>query len=226
MDDGMEAALAEKYEPYLWFSSTEDFRKNRFPFFAVEPVEGDVTSIYYALSYFRDYGDPDLGGLTSHLGDSEFIVINLWENPEGEWVPQDLFLSAHYHAISDSSSRHLFGEFETFEDETGNVHPVVYASEWKHGNYISLEACAAGALGQDRCNRGVLERAGIELWKNIGNQDVQLIDEAEYSGNSEFYWSDIRFCGWQVGSILNSDRNLCTDSSYSSSIMPWLTGAL
>jgi len=42
----------------------------------------------------------------------------------------------------------------------------------------------------------------------------------------EFYWTDIKFCGWQVSSTSNSDRNRCTEASYSFSILPWLEGNL
>ena len=227
--DGYEFDVARQFEPYLWIAlSEEGFRDDRLPHFAVEPFGTDKLSVFYALSYYEDYGDKDLGGLTSHFGDSEFIVVDLALDVGDEWIVDRLFLSAHYRTLSDASGWFAAYEFQTHVDGTGQAHPVVYVSEWKHANYRSLQSCDLGAMMTDHCEEGLLERVGIAADRNVGNLDHQLLDEVVHDSNSEFYWTDIRFCGWRVASTDNADRGDCPgqNSTYADWLGAWLTDDL
>ncbi len=160
--DSEELRLAQQFEPFLWLSASEEgFRAARLPHFAVEPRPGGGggLSIFYAMSYFADYGDPDLGGLTSHLGDSEFVVVEI--SGGGPWHLDRVFLSAHYRSLSDSSAWVDAQQMQTVADATGVEHPVVYVSEWKHANYKDLQDCDNGAFFADHCEELDLVRLGI-----------------------------------------------------------------
>lgn len=226
--DGREFDLALQFEPYLWFSPTEEFsspeegfRSDRLSHFAVEPVSDGGVSIFYALSYFRDYGDPTLGGLSNHLGDSEFLVVNL----DAQWQLSQVFFSSHHRMWNDSSKWCTPSEMEFEVDDEGHSHPVVYVAEWKHANYRSLDECEAGSLFNDHCEEGTLERVGIERDRNVGNPVEHIIDDVHFNGNHEFYWTHLHFCGWQEPSIESSDRSGCP-CAYSEIIDLWLNNQL
>lgn len=227
--DSEELALALQFEPYLWLSASEEgYRADRLPHFAVEPSPsgGGGLSIFYAQSYFEDYGDPDLGGLTSHLGDTEFVVVELTGG--GPWQLQRVFFSAHYRSMTDSSSWVDVSGIQVHADATGLEHPIVYVSEWKHANYPDLQTCDNGALFTDHCEEHELARLGIAPGGNLGNPAAMLVDDVLHDGNHEFYWTDVRFCGWRVVSTDNADRGSCTgvDSTYGDSMGWWLADQL
>lgn len=231
--DGLEDELAARFEPYLWLSSREDgYRDDRLPHYAVEPIAGPGISIFYALSYFEDYGDPDLGGLSGHLGDSEFVVVELSSTGplpgDGPWQLHRVFLSAHYGTVTSGSGWFQPPDIQLTADATGTEHPVVYVSEWKHANYRSLQTCDNGAFFTDHCEEFLLERVGIAPGRNLGNDLVPLLDDVPLGGNHEFYWTDVRFCGWRVASVSNADRGDCPgqDSTYADFLSLWLTGSL
>jgi len=227
--DSVELALAQQFEPFLWLSASEEgYRADRLPHFAVEPSPsgGGGVSVFYAQSYYQDYGDPDLGGFSSHLGDSEFVVVELVGS--GPWQVDRVFLSAHYRAVTDSSGWYDVSDLQLHADATGLEHPIVYVSEWKHANYRDLQSCDLGGLSMDHCEEHALVRLGIEPGRNVGNPGAHLVDEVLHSDNAEFYWTDIRFCGWQVASIDNGDRGSCTgvDSTYGDFMGWWLADQL
>ncbi|MFH2009563.1 MAG: hypothetical protein ABI333_23425 [bacterium] len=227
MYDTLEYELALQFEPFLWLSPREEgWRDDRYPHFAVETLPGGGVSIFYALSYYQDYGDPDLGGLTSHLGDSEFVVVYL--QGSGPYQLAGVFLSAHYGAITNGSVYADVTEIQLHQDATGMEHPIVYVSEWKHANYTDLQSCDNGALFTDHCEEFALERVGIAPGRNVGNAVTPLQDDVSHLGNHEFYWTDVRFCGWQVASVNNGDRGACpgTDSTYLDFMTLWLTDSL
>ncbi len=227
--DSVELALAQQFEPFLWLSASEEgYRAQRLPHFAVEPSPsgGGGISIFYAQGYFEDYGDPDLGGFSSHLGDSEFVVVELVV--PGAWQVERVFLSAHYRSVTDSSGWYDTTELQLHADATGLEHPVVYVSEWKHANYRDLQSCDNGGLFTDHCEEHELVRLGIEPGRNLGNPAVNLVDDVQHGGNHEFFWAKVRFCGWQVASVANGDRGDCTgeDSTYGDFMGFWLADQL
>jgi hypothetical protein len=222
LDDGCEFDLALQFEPYLWFSLTEEgFRNDRIPHFAVEPGSDGGVSIFYALSYFRDYGDPTFGGMSNHPGDCEFLVVNL----NAQWQLSHVFLSSHHRMWNDSSKWCTPSEMDFEVDDEGYSHPVIYVSEWKHSNYRNLKECDAGSLYNDHCEEGTLERVGIERDRNIGNPVEQIIDDVQLNENHEFYWTLLNFCGWQEPSSESSDRSKCP-SAYGEIIDLWLNNQL
>ena len=228
LDDNFEYEIAKRFEPYLWFTSREGDRNQRNPHFAVREIQEDgetKITIFYAISYFKDYGDPDLGGLTSHNGDSEFIVLILKKNIDDEWEVEFVFLSAHYATPTDSSGWYSGSEFHYYEDDEGNLHPEIYVAEWKHGNYPDVSTCNVGGFFQDHCSADVGEFLGIEPGKNLGEEYSQLIDEVVINGRVEYYWENIKFCGWQIDSTLPQDRTNCA-TSYITFINKWINDEL
>jgi hypothetical protein len=219
LHDELELVLALRYEPWLWLSPREEgFRDDRLPHFAVEPTGEGTLSLYYALSYFEDYGDPDLGGLSSHMGDTEFIVV---EVSEVDWRVIRVFLSAHYLAWNDASGW-FWPEQLSFEaGEDGSLHPVAYVAEWKHANYRTLALCDMGSLFADHCAEGSLEPVGIERGRNLGNPDAPLLDGITFEGNLESYWTSLPFCGWRVASVDEDARGGCSPA-YAGYLSRWL----
>ena len=222
MYESLELELARRFEPWLWYSSREGgFRSERLPHFAVEPRGGGAVSIFYALSYFEDYGDPDLGGLSSHVGDSEFIAVDAFEGTDGILRSERVFLSAHYANWNDASAWFVWEELDFEEDDEGNLHPVVYVAEWKHANYRNLGECDMGSFFADHCEEGSLEPAGVAWGRNLGSLAEPLLEYVDVEGNREFYWSSINFCGWQVSSLEESARSECS-SPYDGPLTAWL----
>ncbi|MDY0004771.1 MAG: hypothetical protein RBU30_25970 [Polyangia bacterium] len=122
--DTLEAELATQFEPYLWLSHKEEgYRDDRLPHYAVWPTTGTGVSIFYALSYYRDYGDPDLWGLSSHPGDSEVVVVEVnatGPGPEqGPYTLGRVFLSAHYGTASDGSGWFDLADIQVHADPLG-----------------------------------------------------------------------------------------------------------
>ena len=185
------------------------------------PLGAGAVSIFYALSYFEDYGDPDLGGLSAHLGDGEFIVVDAFEGTDGILRSERVFLSAHFGNWNDASAWFVFEELDFEEDEEGHLHPVVYVAEWKHANYRNLGECDMGSFFADHCEEGTLEPVGIERGRNIGSFDSHIRDGVDHDGNREFYWTSIRFCGWQVSSLEEGARAECS-SPYDEFLSAWL----
>ncbi len=221
-----ELALALRFEPWLWLSVDEEgFRSDRLPHFAVRPTGDGAISIFYALSYFEDYGDPELGGLSHHLGDSEFIVVEVRPDAAGAPELERVFLSAHFENWNDASAWFVPEEMSLEEDDDGGLHPLVYVAEWKHANYRNLGECDLGSFTADHCDEGTLEPVGVEAGRNLGSLEVPLLDEVGLEGNIERYWSPMRFCGWQVPSADDRERGDCC-RGYRGLMDIWLQGRL
>jgi len=221
LPDADEVALALRFEPHLWLSLREEgFRADRLPHFAVRPLPGGGRSIFYALAYFRDYGDPDLGGLTGHRGDSELIVVEVTADASQAWQVDRVFLSAHYQSATDSSGWYDAADLETSLDASGLAHPVVYVAEWKHGNYPDLGTCDQGGWFTDHCEQGTLEPLGIAPERHLGGPAAPLLDEVVVNGNPEWFFTEHRFCGWQEASPDEADRGDCC-TGYATWLTAW-----
>jgi len=229
MFDFVEHELAAGFAPALILSTTEtcDARSSMW---ATQPSLGNkYVSIFYALGYFQDCGDPETG-LYQHLGDSEFIVVDAATSDGVTWTPERVFLSAHYKAsITDGSAWHPPEEFQFYTGD-GNAHPYVWVAVSKHGNYVSAAACDNGGLLLDYCDAGPVQLVEVKDTSNLGSLDHPLIDAAIVTESGvdyyEYYWTDLPFCGWMVASKLVADRQGCAPAanSYANQLNDWLGG--
>ena len=211
--DRCEFAIASNFEPVLYFYDLEASQA-RIPFWAVKKTGATEVQVFYALSYLRDGGDPQLNRAYSHDGDSEFIVVRIRNTAGSEWVIEEIYLSAHYGAPTDSSAWHSYTLLSYYQNYRAT--PVVHVAEEKHGNYASRAACDAGAAFQDRCNQVVrAEWLGVLDGRNLGNLTVPLWDGVFADGDGdqqtelETYSRPLRFCGWRVDAQDNPGRSSC-----------------
>jgi hypothetical protein len=214
-----ELAVATELAPVMVFDTGETLSARR-THFAVSPTADGGRSVYYAHSYFDDGGS--VLGITKHLGDSEFIVVT--RNAAGD---VSLFLSAHYKASTDASQWYPLSKFE--KQTVGGVsRPVVFIALRKHGNYPDLATCEAGAYHLDTCSRGLSELVPVVADRNLGQSSAPLLDDVEFNGNHEYYWTDAPFCGWHVAGGLTADRSGCTppENAYGRQLRAWETGML
>lgn len=116
------------------------------PYWSVTRIPGTVTGvrIFYALSYYKDAGDP-VFHMTSHDGDSEFIIIDLQNdmNPYYYtlWELNQATLSAHWMAGTnvDHSATYAAGFLEYPSVYRGR--PRIWVSFDKHANYRNKSVC-------------------------------------------------------------------------------------
>lgn len=229
MLDFVEHDLAKGFAPALILAAAETCA-DRNPFWAVQPL-GDAkhASIFYALSYLQDCGDPETG-LYQHLGDTEFVVVEVSTVGGTTWTPDRIFLSAHYGAgITDGSAWHEPEQLQFFTDD-GLAHPLVWVAESKHGNYATAQACDQGGAYFDHCDKGTVEFVETLVEHNLGSQAHPLIDEVLFTQAGveyrEWYWTDVPFCGWLVPSAEPADRTGCVpaNASYMQQMGAWLAG--
>jgi hypothetical protein len=212
LDDACEFAVAAAFEPEMVFG-LEETATERIPFWAARP-DGEFTMrIFYALAYRIDAGDPTFGGVSAHEGDSEFIVLRVHYDGNGLWSLVEGYLSAHYGTGCDAGDWFTNSEFQYVNSVFGR--PLVFSAEGKHANYTDLDRCDSGGCFQDHCSDETREPVGIEPDRDLGLQSTQLIDEHVVDGNSEWFWTDVIFCGWQLSP--GADRSECVpvDNSYS-----------
>lgn len=230
-DDGCESELALAFEPtFAW--SWRDCNMMGEPYFsATDYVKPDATpthqlTIFYAIGYHRDCGSPVLNtGLTGHIGDSEFIVLNLgWApNPnagadplDGKWYTWKTYLSAHWNTPSTASSYYDGRDMQYNSLRTSFLgRPNVWVAEDKHGNYRTQGACDAGAFYTDNCDRNqdngwtLLLPSTANLGQSylpflgasnsaVTSRDLARGGHPEYGG-VEYYWTSDRFHGWYTG---------------------------
>ena len=215
--DGCEQQLATMLQPVLQFSQGESLQQRR-TYWVVDPVGSLPTTevkIFYALSYLRDGGCSWLppsewtGWCARHDGDSEWIRLKVSNRGDSLWRVNEVRLSAHRNAQVDRSGDCSF--------ETLAGRPKIWVSKSKHANFCTQDDCQDGirARLQDQCpGPGFLELAlkrcadcSDQLNKNLGARVCRLVDEvfAEEDGGdcpsqsceSELYWNDSSFCGWQ-----------------------------
>jgi hypothetical protein len=220
--DSWEAEFAASVAPRLMFSALEGF-KSRFSYWAVGQT-GSRLSVFYALAYVQDGGEPDLLGLTGHMGDSEFIVLDFVVDANGNATFDRAFLSAHFMASTDVS-RWYRGELSFFQDSLG-PHPIIWVARDKHGNYPDQATCDAGGLGFDTCDAGFAEFVEIAPERNLGHSWTPLIDRVDRAGGVDFFWTDLPFCGWQVSATGSRAGCAPPENSYAQELNAWEQGAL
>lgn len=218
LGDDEELALARAFAPELVLHPEEECG-TRHPAWAVRPIFGGA-SIFYALNWERDCGLPAGAGTAAHLGDAEFVVVDLLYDKELGWEITRIFLSAHFRAgdgrtkagalLLDHSGWMPPEAFEREERDpvvAGGWHPKVVVARHKHANYPSVDACR---LSYDSCAEGLAEPLTVRAGANLGSRDQPLLAEIERDGATEWFWrGPLPFCGWQVASVVLADRSGC-----------------
>jgi len=204
LDDSCEYEIARGFEPELVFG-VEETHPDRVPFWSARPEGDEMLRIFYAQSYLIDGGDPDFGGISGHDGDSEFVVLRVRYDGEGSWSLVDGYLSAHYDTLCDAGGWFPAEEFQYADEPRGR--PLVFVAEGKHANYTDLLRCDSGGCFQDHCTDTIHTLLGLKPGRDLGLMSTPLIDEHVENGNSEWFWTDEIFCGWQVPPF--GDRSGC-----------------
>lgn len=227
--DEAELAAARGLSPVLIFSE-EEMVLGRDTHWSVRVQESTRTiSVFYALSYYTDGGDPDTG-LTAHLGDSEFIVVELRVDEDGYIEQYRAFLSSHFQASTDASAWFGDGDLQFQPSGDEEIHPLVWVAANKHANYNTRDACEVGAFWQDSCDDGLRQELTLLADHNLGHSRAPLVDEVVRAEGrrtfSEFYWTRERFCGWQVPEGGSREGCAPLDNAYELQLRRWELGEL
>ncbi|MBM4357555.1 MAG: hypothetical protein FJ096_05530 [Deltaproteobacteria bacterium] len=194
LDDACELAVVKGFEPELVFGPLET-APARIPFWSARPETSETLRIFYALSYLVDAGDPTLGGVSAHDGDSEFIVLRVRYEGAGSWTLVEGYLSAHYATVCDAGGWFSADEFTYADFEGGR--PIVHVAEGKHANYVDAASCDAGGCYQDHCGDMLRGKVGILPGRDLGVRSTPIRASYDYASTTEWYWDDVPFCGWQ-----------------------------
>ena len=214
LPDREERSVARAFAPDLVFHPDE--RCAEFEgVWAVHPIKGGV-SVFYGLAYDKDCGLPLGGGTAAHLGDAEFVAVDLLRDRDRGWEIVRVFLSAHFRsgdgktalgrAILDHSAW-MAAEELTLQAEDGGAHPQVIVARHKHAHYVSLRACR---LTYDSCGEGRVARFEVRDGRNLGSAREPLLPTIERGDRSEWFWrGPMPFCGWQIPSLILAERREC-----------------
>lgn len=210
--------LAYAFRPML-ARNNHDEAPEREPYYSVKrsPNDPSRVQILYAISYFRDPGDPSFV-IEAHDGDSEFIIVTLHNtnDPRGSvWALDDETLSAHWGAGggTEHTTTYDYNSVEFPYDFRGR--PRVWVSWNKHANYRSKAVCES--QWNDVCDRFYTSTAYEDLDvfanANLGNSfntspasmanrllDCTSSRSPNYFGNiyQECFWSNNQyFAGWK-----------------------------
>jgi hypothetical protein len=151
--DDCEYELAQAFRPLLAMSAADRAPSNE-PYWSVTRQSTSFgpnvppIKIIYALSYYRDPGDP-LSSFHAHDGDSEFIIIEVHQTTDPDlagwsrWALDFVTFSAHWGegAGVNHTSRYEYNSIEFPADYRGR--PRVWVSLDKHANYRSKSLCAS-----------------------------------------------------------------------------------
>lgn len=222
LDDDQEHWFATTFSPAMQFAFDEQWSES-YPSWLVEPTSKGV-SIFYAISYYEDGGRGALGDAATY-GDPEFVVVDLVETASG-WDIDAVFLSAYYREPGGDASGWYPPEAFLYETTDGEQHPVVYVSAQEHAMFPSVAQCDGAAWAPNQCDdAGPLEILETDPLGNAGNPTDYFYDEFELEFEeelfSEWYFTEVRFCGWWVSS---GPRNECALDGYAGLINDWLTG--
>ena len=195
-------------------------------FFTAQRVDS-IVRIAYLPAYFRDCGWQGVKcwlpavDCAPHVGDSEFIVIDLIGDSASTWRVAAIFLSAHCFGRHDSKCRWYRGaDLDRFTWHDATVE--VWVAEGRHANYPSRKACDKGIYSIDTCDRhDARYRFPIAQDRNIGTRDRPARVAGCYSGGDiastwvdreavECFWRPGPFRGWRtnVPGVTGYDRYL------------------
>jgi hypothetical protein len=220
-----ELVFAQEMAPVMQFDTGEIYQGRR-TYWAVTSVGGGGRAVFYALSYYQDGGET-LTGLTAHLGDSEFITALRTPGNEDYY-----FLSAHFAASTDASRWVPRSALATVTGPDGVDRPLVWIADYKHGNYPDESSCEAGALYTDTCDVGTQELVEVAPDRNLGQSWAPFLDDVtlvtDGTLNTEWYWTPVRFCGWQLSGDATADRSGCAPDAndYGTEMTLWENGML
>jgi hypothetical protein len=151
--DQCEVEIARAFRPVLSLSPS-DGTKSREPYWAVKSEAGYL-KILYGLAYHAD-GGWGATPFSSHLGDSEFIVLWVHNTYQNKWNMTSAFLSAHHGTSVEGSTSLGWGEPAWTWPLGERGRPLVWVAEEKHANYISKYVCGSGGwLNQDDCDSNI-----------------------------------------------------------------------
>lgn len=212
--DDCEYQLAYAFRPHLAMNGSDEAPEHE-PYYSVKRIttSPDATvGIFYALSYYRDPGDP-FGTIEAHDGDSEFIVLEVRPAADSRYVLSYATLSSHWNAPydADHTARYQYMDLEYPSEYRGR--PRVWVSWNKHANYRSRAVC--DDMWNDTCDTfytsTVYRDAEIIPSANLGNNfntgteqpSSRLIDctgsrYAQVYGlyGTECHWRLYYFYGW------------------------------
>jgi len=209
LNQSCEQALATVFAPTEWFDNGED-TDAWWPHYAVKSVNYATkqVSIAYYSGYYRDGGG--LFGLTSHDGDSEFVIVEA--HLEGStWLVDWVYFAAHRNAsVCDDSSWYPYWNVQW--DYYYRGWAMVFVSENKHAAYRSDSQCDGACFGGENCD--------YDYWRvpatnrNVGQSWGQLMSVVQLGSAYEWFWDvNKKFCGWRRGGYY-ADHSGCASAYY------------
>lgn len=210
----LELRLAQHFFPTIWYDSGENtsspagnhnHREDNQPgrlLFRVRPHPQSPTNhiaITYALLYRVDGGETSL---KCHPGDVEPFAITLVYRPACAlgYGMEAIQTWAHTGAFGDHSMhKFVSGCNWGFSAAAVSHDDVVLASENKHGNYLTEEACDNNLLFAENCDTD-WTAGDVNAWTglNVGERDpVSARRHADLSplGFDDPLWAGQSFCG-------------------------------
>ena len=209
VQDDCEFDIASSLAPLLWQSLNDEAPgKQSYWSLGRNPDSSWIIQIFYALAWFDDAGDPTFG-ITSHHGDSEFIILYVRNSTTSVWGVVGATLSAHYGTEADATATYTYDDLEW----PSGGHPGVWASWNKHANYRSQAVCDYGPGGiwwNDGCEGyyggffvGMYSDRNLGNYFNVPeasrNSATQLVNctSSDHGPAMECFWSDsVTFGGW------------------------------
>lgn len=158
--DYCEAVFANAFEPELWIDAEDWYTSRREPYYVVKLASGWL-QIGYLLSYYVDPAP------WTHVGDSEFIILEIRRKTTSTMAVRTVTLSAHWGACcwSDQTRTLTAPNFQFFEGR-----PIVWVSRDHHANYESEYAC--DETFNDVCGAGSRERVGISVFNSVAGANL------------------------------------------------------
>jgi hypothetical protein len=206
--DATEDALASRFMPWVWFDTGENYSQHCTHPATTEspgtvlarvrkhPSDQTKIAITYTVLYRKDCGD---FGSPWHRGDIEPFTMTLAPNsncPSG-YGAFSIKTVAHEGTIADSREQAYLGNVCDWGRQAGSnaYNAKIFASENKHGNYLTLEGCDRGGFfGSDHCSYGFTLDFRVF---NVGEDNARRIDAMtwEHGFPDEYVWTRILFCG-------------------------------